>query len=268
MDQLVNEDTSHATIAIRTDVGWVGTLQGFNIIVLITPDPGWHIYWKNAGASGSPTEIEVSAPDGFVVGDPLFPRPTVFQEAVGQTYGYNKPVAIFIPITAPKVLQDGQVSFEVTTSWLACKKICVMGEQKNTLEVSTSALQQGPFHRDIQLSRWVKALPQPLENLEGGASVLVGDTLHVSGETEQRPIRFLGVERKGIQFGIPSQIIVKNGLFRLPIPITLDYSEAEGNIVIIEGILLFGRKTDDPSYVVQLTVDSQSHQNKNRGKKP
>ncbi len=97
--------------------------------------------------------------------------------------------------------------------------------------------------------------------------MLVGDTLHVSGETELRPIRFLGIERNGIRFGVPSQIIVKDGLFRLPIPATIDYSMIEGNTIIIEGILLFGRKMDGPSYVVCLTVNSRTHKNKNRGNK-
>ena len=157
------ENKSHAIVETRTDVGWVGASQTFYVIVLLTPDAGWHVYWKNPGASGAPTEIEIDAPDGFIVGEPIFPRPMTFHDEEGETFGYDEPVAIFIPVTAPETLHDGQVKFNLTTSWLACKKICVMGEQENTLHISTNALQQGPLHRDMQLSRWFSALLQPQE---------------------------------------------------------------------------------------------------------
>ena len=129
------EHKGYAAVELRSDVGWVGASQTFHLIVQITPDAGWYVYWKNPGASGSPTEIEVNAPEGFVVGEPIFPRPKIFYGEEGQTYGYTNTAAIFIPVKAPEIVHDGQVEFEVTTSWLACKKICVMGEQKNTFKI-------------------------------------------------------------------------------------------------------------------------------------
>ena len=256
---VAGKEKGHATVEVRTDVGWVGSSQKFHVIVLITPDTGWHVYWKNPGASGSPTDIQLNVPEGFVVEEPIFPRPLVFHGEDGQTYGYDKPAAIFIPITAPSMLSDGQVEIETTTAWLACKKTCVIGEQKNTLTVSTNALHQGPLHKDRRLSQWITSLPRPLDDLDGGSSVFIGDTLHISGETNIRPIRFLGVERNGILFGFPEQVVVRNGAFRLPVPIYIDSDATEQDTIIIEGILMFGRKSDDPSYVVHLTVDSNTH---------
>jgi thiol:disulfide interchange protein DsbD len=259
------EHKGHAMVEIRSDVGWVGSAQTFHVIMQITPDTGWHVYWKNPGASGAPTEFEVRAPEGYAVGDPIFPRPITFHGEEGQTYGYNKSAAIFIPVTAPETVHDGQVEIEVTTSWLACKKLCVMGEQKNTLTIATNFLHQGPLHRDLQLSRWVEALPKPLEDLEGGTSVISGNLLHITGETDLRPIQFIGVEKNGICFGTPSQKVFQGNTFRLPVPIHLDFSAIEGDEIIVEGILLFGRKSDDPSYVVHLTVDSRKNQHKGKG---
>ena len=40
----------------------------------------WHIYWENPGASGMPTELEIDAPKGFIVGQTMFPRPLRFEE--------------------------------------------------------------------------------------------------------------------------------------------------------------------------------------------
>ena len=263
--QQAKEHKGKANVEVRSDIGWVGSSQTFNVIVQITPDDGWHVYWKNSGASGAPTEIELSVPDGYVVGEPLFPRPMTFHGEEGQTFGYSSTAAIFVPVTAPKTVHDGQIEIEVTTSWLACKKLCVMGEQKNTLTLGTNFLHQGPRHRDMQLTRWVDALPKPLDDLEGGTSSISGDILNVTGETSIRPIQFIGVERKGIRFDQPSQAIVKGDTFRLPIPIHIDFSAIDGNVIIVEGLVLFGRKSDDPSYVVQLTVDSRTSLYKGKG---
>lgn len=249
----------HATVQLRTDVGWVGASQTFHVIVLINPDPDWHVYWKNPGASGAPTEIEVVAPEGFTVGEPIFPRPRTFLGEEGETYGYSELAAIFIPVTAPEMLHDGQVTFEVTTSWLACKKICVMGEQQNILDISTNAIRQGPRNRDMQLSRWYSSLPLPLADLEAGKSLVSGRMIHVSGTSDIRPIQFIGVEQHGVRFGSHHELILDGDSFRLSIPIQLDFSlkqQLDGDTVEVEGLLLLGRKNDDPSYVVQLEIDS------------
>ncbi len=245
----------HAVVDIRSDVGWIGSAQQFNVVVQITPDSGWHVYWKNPGSSGAPTKFEVEAPAGFTVGEPVFPRPMTFQGNEGQTYGYDSAAAIFIPVTAPDHIQDGQLEITVTTSWLACKKSCVMGEQTNTLTIGANSLHQGPLHKDLQLVNWLKALPKPLEDLESGEAILSGDTLHITGEEAMRPIQFIGVEQQGVRFLPAETPFVQNGHFRLPVPMLLDISSLKGDDIVIEGLLLFGRNSDDPSYVVKLHVD-------------
>jgi DsbC/DsbD-like thiol-disulfide interchange protein len=153
------------------------------------------------------------------------------------------------------------VKFEVTTSWLACNKVCVMGEQQNTLEVSTNALRQGPRNRDMQLSRWFSALPMPLEDMEEGKSHVSGGMIHISGKSSLRPIHFIGVEKTGVRFGSNSDVLFKGDTFRLSIPIQLDFSlkqQLKGDTIEVEGLLLLGSKKEDPSYVVYLEVDSTS----------
>ena len=111
----------------------------------------------------------------------------------------------------------------------------------------------------MQLSRWLAALPTPLDDLEEGGSVLSGNTLFIYGESAKRPIRFIGIEQKGVRFGHQEQLVSNDNSFRILIPIYLDFSAIEGSVLIVEGILMFGRKSDDPSYVVQLIVDSSSN---------
>ena len=41
----------------------------------LTITPGWHIYWKNPGDSGLPTEIDWSLPPGFSAGAIVYNDP-------------------------------------------------------------------------------------------------------------------------------------------------------------------------------------------------
>src|SRR5271156_3093275 len=38
-------------------------------------EPGWHVYWKNAGDSGEPPRVRWTLPDGVSAGDFQFPAP-------------------------------------------------------------------------------------------------------------------------------------------------------------------------------------------------
>ena len=251
-DKQVNK--GHASTEVFCDVGWIGPGQTFNIVVLLTPDKVWHVYWKNPGISGTPTEFEINAPDGFIIGEPMFPRPAVFHNDEGPTYGYHQPVAIFIPVTAPHTLDDGTVTFQVTTSWLSCRKICVMGEQTKEVSCSIHVSDHGPLHRDLRLSRWRDKLPPPLSALKEGKTYHSGNTLHISGTSDLRPIQFLGVERVGVRFDHPEPLVSQGTSFRLPVPLILDFGAVDGEPLVIEGLLTFGRNQDDPAYVVHIIV--------------
>ena len=250
----------HAETTVRSDVAWVGPSQTFHIIVAIKPDTGWHVYWENAGASGAPTELEIEAPQGFKIGKPRFPRPDTFHGEEGNTFGYREEAAIYVPVTAPDSLEDGELSFHVTTAWLACKQICVMGEETHELKLKVVKAMQGPKHKDMQLKRWESMLPKPLTELEQGEAIVVGNTMHVSGMTTERPIEFIGIEEKDIRFGHQEQIVWNDNQFRVPVPIFPDFGASNGQEVVIEGILLLGRKMTDPSFVVRVVVEStQEH---------
>ena len=243
-----------ASVEARSDVGWIGPGQTFNIIVVISPEPNWHVYWKNPGASGAPTEFEVSAPTGFEVGEPVFPRPSIIQTSDGPTYGYNELAAIFIPVTAPQIIEDATATFEIITMWLACKKVCVLGEQESTLTLSTNSQVGGPQHKDMRLSRWQKRLPLPLKDLKEGSSRIEGNSLIISGNSHDQPVSFIGLEQLGIRFKNHSITVEDDGKFKLTVPLTLDFLSADTETIVVEGLLLMGRKSHDPSYVVRVNA--------------
>ena len=44
-------------------------------------EPGWHVYWKNAGDSGEPPHIQWTLPKGVTAGPMQFPRPSACRSA-------------------------------------------------------------------------------------------------------------------------------------------------------------------------------------------
>ena len=59
--------------------------------VLLTPDPGWHLYWKNPGDTGLATRV---AWRGGEAGPLAWPAPTAFDEGGLLTYGYGGSVLL------------------------------------------------------------------------------------------------------------------------------------------------------------------------------
>jgi hypothetical protein len=248
----------HAVVEVSTDVGWIGPAQEFHIIVAITADAGWHTYWENPGDSGAPTEIQITAPEGYTVGQPIFPRPEIFKTVEGTTFGYTNQAAIFVPVTAPTSTLDGRAEFQVTTSWLACKKKCVQGEIKSTLTVSVRAWEEGPLRKSKSLDRWQLSLPKSLADLESGTVRFVGNLLKISGSSTDHHVGFLGIEKPGVHFFESEGCIFTNDAFILSVPLTLNSINAGGNPLEITGLLTFGRNTTDPSYTVTIIVDNET----------
>ena len=115
----------------------------FQMAITVTPEPGWHIYWKNVGDSGLPTQVKNwKFPDGFVAGDLQFPIPRRSTLPGDITiYGYEGPTTFLVTITPPKNLQPGTpVVLQGTVSWLCCREVCIPGKQP--FEVSLLVTQQ------------------------------------------------------------------------------------------------------------------------------
>jgi thiol:disulfide interchange protein DsbD len=55
-------------------------------------EPGWHVYWKNAGDSGEPPHIRWTLPDGVTAGPIQFPAPKRLPLGPLMDFGYENEV--------------------------------------------------------------------------------------------------------------------------------------------------------------------------------
>jgi thiol:disulfide interchange protein len=98
--------------------------------------PGWHIYWKNPGDSGLPTEIAWTLPAGFSAGAINWPVPERFVASGLANYGYAGSTDLLVPITPPAALDpSGTAHLDATVKYLVCSEICIPGEGKVALDL-------------------------------------------------------------------------------------------------------------------------------------
>jgi thiol:disulfide interchange protein DsbD len=94
--------------------------------VLFNLDRGWHIYWRDPGEVGLPTELDWEV-ERASVGPIGWPTPEVFRDAGKLTsYGYDNEVLLTVPLTFEKGAR-GQRMVRVSAAFAACNVRCIPG---------------------------------------------------------------------------------------------------------------------------------------------
>ncbi|MDP6955327.1 MAG: protein-disulfide reductase DsbD family protein [Planctomycetota bacterium] len=122
-------DVPLVTVELVSTVKRIHAGESFLVGVRLILEPGYHVYWRNPGDSGGPTEARLRAPEGFKIGPAMFPAPQRMEEPGGlTTYGYENEALIFFEVTAPEKLPENRHTvFHGGARWLVCKTECVPG---------------------------------------------------------------------------------------------------------------------------------------------
>jgi len=141
-----------------------------NLGVAFRLAPGWHIYARNPGDAGLPTEVAWTLPPGATVGELAYPPHQRFDEAGLTTYGYADS-ALFTARAVPAT-----VPFPVRAhvSWLACKEICIPGAADLFLDLPAAAGTPVPSAEapSFALAAPMPSAPQPSAAAIGIAAAL------------------------------------------------------------------------------------------------
>lgn len=154
------------------DVSHVTPGAHFQLAVQFAIPEHWHIYWENQGDTGLPTRVEVEGPEGYTIGEALYPGPQRFEVTTGiHSYGYEESVCLLVPVSAPLSAQVGSTaSFRVKGSWLVCQEACFRqaAESELGLSVATRVEDQVPRPTHPELFKhWLARLPRPQAELSG-----------------------------------------------------------------------------------------------------
>lgn len=104
-------------------------------------EEGWHIYSKEPGDAGLPTEITWSGPPGVTFGLLEWPTPEQFVDPGDiTTFGYRGNVLLASRLGyAVDTLPSGAIPIHAEVQWLACKAICIPGSTELDLTLPVRA---------------------------------------------------------------------------------------------------------------------------------
>jgi thiol:disulfide interchange protein/DsbC/DsbD-like thiol-disulfide interchange protein len=131
----------------------------------ITPESGWHIYWRNPGDSGLPTALNWTLPQGVTAGALQWPYPHRSQLGDIVNYGYDGETLLPVQLQVPAEWPAGQpVPLQAKAKWLVCKDVCIPGSADLSLSLplaqAGTPAQADPRWRDA-FSAARAELPQP-----------------------------------------------------------------------------------------------------------
>lgn len=95
-----------------------------SIGVLIKLKEDWHIYWRNPGDSGLPTDINFTLPNEVVASEIKFPTPKIFYSDEIINYGYDNEVLFIAELTVPKNYSEQYLNITAKLTSLICKDLC------------------------------------------------------------------------------------------------------------------------------------------------
>ncbi|MFN7180546.1 protein-disulfide reductase DsbD family protein [Hyphomonas sp.] len=129
-----------------------------------TLDPGWHIYWRNAGDAGLPPQLilpdTTPLPEG-ALGEFRWPLPHEIPVVEGEImdYGYDDVVVFPIPLTVPADA-SGDIRIEGVADYLICESVCIPETGDVSLVLPVGAPQEDVASGSL-IAEWIAKVPTP-----------------------------------------------------------------------------------------------------------
>lgn len=127
-------------------------------------EPGWHVYWKNAGDSGEPPRLKWTLPNGITAGPLQFPAPKRLPLGPLMDFGYEDEVLFPFTLSISANAAKGPAVLHAKVDWLVCREVCIPGkaEVETTRPVSDAPGSAAQVEPDADLyARLSNRLPQP-----------------------------------------------------------------------------------------------------------
>lgn len=134
------------------------------IALKMTMEPGWHIYWKNAGDAGLPPQLILkegtTLPEG-ALGEMMWPLPKLLPVVEGEImdYGYDDEAVFALPLTIPDTA-SGEIRIEGVADYLICESVCVPETADVSLVLPVGAPEVDVAGGDL-IGAWIAKVPGP-----------------------------------------------------------------------------------------------------------
>ena len=152
-------------------------------------EPGWHIYWKNAGDAGEPPKIQWTLPAGVTATGLEFPAPTRVPLGPLMDYGYEHEVLFPFGVKVAPTARTGPAVLQAKVHWLVCRDVCIPGnaelEQNVTIARESGATPVSSFDQGL-INQAKRQLPTALPAGEKAIFQYTGTGLRLQVDTGKR----------------------------------------------------------------------------------
>jgi DsbC/DsbD-like thiol-disulfide interchange protein len=135
--------------------------------VLIELDDGWKTYWRMPGEAGIPPDFSWKTSDPADI-QVLFPAPGRFEDASGETVGYQHKVLLPVKVKAGTV---SELKVELQLFFAVCKDICIPARSEAAITLG-SAVKHPQDAARVEVA--LAAIPQQ-GNIVSNARIAVHD---------------------------------------------------------------------------------------------
>ncbi len=129
-------------------------------------EPGWHLYWQNAGDSGEPPHIKWDLPKSISPTPMNFPAPKRLPLGPLMDFGYENQVVFPFGLIVSKSAKIGPAVLNAKVDWLVCREVCIPGKaalDKTVQIVRFQASTNSPASQEQELiSQSIRQLPRSL----------------------------------------------------------------------------------------------------------
>ena len=93
--------------------------------IIYQTDPGWHVYWRNPGDSGTAPKIHFTS-EGLEMGQTQWPAPKRIAYGPLINFGYEGETALLFAVR-PKGASADNIQLDAKLEWLVCREECIPG---------------------------------------------------------------------------------------------------------------------------------------------
>jgi DsbC/DsbD-like thiol-disulfide interchange protein len=223
----------------------------FDVAIVFTCKPNWHLYWKNAGDSGAPPTVAWTLPEGFKAEALRFPVPSVHDVPGEKTYvhdGTMALVATIVPPSAPTGV-SAQTTLKAELVWMTCKDVCLVGRRSHEVTVPREATAESTVAFKTANARLKPLLAQhPKASLSaiGALAELDRDSALILLPPKSMTASFIPADTPGVVYGDARMETTPEGRRALRIPFTLKPQDSLGKPLSVAGLVILESPSSAP----------------------
>jgi thiol:disulfide interchange protein DsbD len=172
-------------------------------------EPGWHVYWKNAGDAGEPPRIKWTLPPGITASALQFPVPKRLPVGPLMDFGYENEVLFPFTLSAAATASAGPATLQAHVNWLVCREVCIPGKADLAITRTVGGSPSSPVEPDASLyARLGDKTPGalPTGNKVGFAPTADGFKLTVETGKREADAAFFPADQDVIQNAAPQKV--------------------------------------------------------------